>query len=233
MDERVLLVEDHSDIREGIVEYFKEKGCRMLTAPDKEQAMHLCKDPTFDIAILDVMLGEGDAHYEDGFDVCAYLHKHFPHLPVIILSARNGERSIDRGYELGCHEYVPKPCAPWLLYRKAMAKIQLAKHEIQQESTIALHGIFINNEKHICKIDGRDAHLTPISFKLLYYLMINAGRVVSHKELLGLVYDSYTDSDPRNVINWMKRLRDSIGEKAALIECIAGSGYRFKEDEIK
>lgn len=231
MSKCILIVEDDSAIMEGIVEYFAEKGCRMLTASTKEEALFLCEEPAFDLAILDIRLGEGDAHYDDGFEVCDYLHRRYPHLPVIILSARDSERSIDRGYELGCHEYVPKPCKPWLLYRKAMAKIQLAGREMRQESTIALHGIFMDNENHICKIDGWEVHLTPISFKLLYYLMINAGRVVNHKQLFGLVYDSYTDSDPRNVINWMKRLRDSIGEKAVFIESIASKGYRFKEGD--
>ena len=228
---RVLAVEDDSIILKGISKYFSERGMVMSTCGTEEEAYELIDSQTFDLAILDIMLGEGVEHINDGFNICQWIHQETPELPVIILSGRVDNLSVEQGYDLGCHEYVPKPCSPPLLFRKAKAMIQLAKARETDGTKLCIHGVSIDLKSRRCSIGGTDVHLSKMQFDLLHYLMINAGTALTYEQLLAHVWDqSSTNEDPRTVRNHVSRLKKALGEKGDCIEAVVGVGYRFREE---
>jgi len=231
---RILLAEDDSRVVETISGYFGKRGVDIVTCATKDEADALIDAQTFDLAILDVMLGEGPEHTNDGFYLCDRLHKQNAGLPVITLTGtRKDIMSIDQGYDLGCSEYVLKPCDRSLLYRKARAMIQLARAKDAIGTELTLHGIAINTETRRCFIDGAEARLTQKQFDLLHYLMVNAGKVLSYKSLLSQIWNDHSfNVDPRVVTNHISRMkREKLGEKAKYIENVQGKGYRFREEE--
>jgi len=230
---RILLAEDDSRVAEGISSYFGEHGMDVITCATKNEAYALIDTQAFDLAILDVMLGEGPEHANDGFYVCQRLHRQNIGLPVIIFTGtRIDDMSIDQGYDLGCHDYVTKPCDVSLLYRKARAMIQLARSKEICGAELSIHGIAINTDTRRCFVGGTEVHLTQKQFDLLHYLMVNPGKVLYYKSLLSQVWNYHSfNEDPRVVANHVSRMKKALGEKGKYIECVPGKGYRFREEE--
>ena len=227
---RILLAEDDSRVAEGISGYFGERGIEVITCATKDEAHALIDAQTYDLAILDVMLGEGPQHINDGFYLCKRIQRQNAGLPVILFTgARTDDMSIDQGYDLGCHDYVTKPCPESLLYRKARAMIQLAKAKETSGTELSINGIAISTDARRCFVDGTEVHLTQKQFDLLHYLMVKAGTALSYKSLLSQVwnYHSFND-DPRVVANHISRMKKELGDKGRLIECVPGVGYRFQ-----
>lgn len=227
----VFLAEDDSRVVDGICSYFRKKNAEVVHCATKEEAYDLIEMQNFDVAILDIMLGEGPVHVNDGFYICERLHRQNPGLPVIIVSGRTDEMSMEHGYALGCHEYVPKPCSYPILYLKAKAMVQLAKAKEFNGNELNLCSITINTETRRCFIESEEKHLTQKQFDLLHYLMVNAGKVISRESLLsrGWDYHSFLE-DNRVVDQHISRMKKTLGEKSKCIECIQGVGYRFNTE---
>lgn len=221
----ILLVEDDIGIVKSLSLYLTQSGMEMTVAQDGEEATEIFakSGTTFDLVILDLNLPK-----KDGFDVCSDI-RNTSMVPIIVLSARDGEDDKVWALELGADDYISKPFSP----RELMARIgailkRLGKQALisKQEPTLSYGTLVLDREEYLLKISGEPVKVTKTEFLILAFLIEHKDRVVERetlmKEIIG--YDHYLYD--RTIDTHMKNLRKKIGE-AANIETIRGIGYRI------
>lgn len=228
MHRRVLVVEDEPSIAETILyalrtEHFEAEHCE--TGADALQAL---KTGCFDCVILDVGLPD-----ISGFDVCQQLRLH-SQVPVIFLTARDGE--IDRvlGLEIGGDDYVAKPFSPRELVARVRAIMRRAQTApVATAPAAAAAPVLSHDDKRkIIHCHGKALDLSRNEYQLLLTLMLNPGRVLSREQLLGLAWPDPGSVTDRTVDAHIKSLRAKIREavpECDPIETRRGMGYALKE----
>ena len=224
MKYKVLIVEDEELMREVIKDYFEDGGFEVTECGNGANALDLIEDYDYDIILLDIMIPE-----VDGFSVCRRIRK-TKDIPIIMITARSEEEDKLLGYELGADDYVTKPFSPKVLLAKATALLNRVHGTVVGESDIInLCGITVNKISHTVTVDNEDVELTPKEFDLLYFLMINKGRVLSRDTLLSKVWGYDYFGDLRTVDTHIKKLRAKLGDKAVYIKTMIKAGYKFEE----
>lgn len=221
---RILLVEDDSQIREIIQDYFSDKSNGefiMDTAGGGFAGQEKCAENDYDIVLLDVMLPE-----LDGFCICRELRKRSD-VPIIFITARNQERDKLYGYQLGCDDYVSKPFSLAELYAKATALIKRAKGTVRDEGVI-VGSICLNPYRYTVYVSGEEVRLAPIEFAILNVLMENRGKVVSRESLLIRLWGYDFDGNDRVVDNHIKKLRKALGPASSQIKTVIKLGYKLE-----
>ena len=226
MKYKVLIVEDEELMREVIKDYFEDGGFEVEECGNGNDALEMLEDYEYryDLILLDIMIPG-----IDGFSVCRRIRK-TKDIPIIMITARSDEDDKLLGYELGADDYVTKPFSPKVLLAKATAILNRIHGTVVGENdVITLAGITVNQLSHTVMIDGAKVELTPKEFDLLYYLMINKGRVLSRDTLLSKVWGYDYFGDLRTVDTHIKKLRAKIGDKAVHIKTLIKAGYKFEE----
>ncbi|MDD4957434.1 MAG: response regulator transcription factor [Candidatus Omnitrophica bacterium] len=225
--EKILIVEDDRNIS-NLVKYNLEKaGYACLASFSGEDALSRIEREKIDLIVLDIMLPE-----IDGLEVCRRVKgaKATCNVPVVMLTAKGEE--VDRivGLELGADDYIVKPFSPRELVLRVKAILKRASGEGGTEvETLEAGRIKIDVPCHKVTVDGKEAILTPMEFKLLLTLMERAGRVQSRERLLNDVWDISSDVTTRTIDTHIKRLREKLGKSGKAIETVRGIGYRFKK----
>jgi two-component system, OmpR family, KDP operon response regulator KdpE len=172
-------------------------------------------------AIIEVVLPDGD-----GVEVCQRLRE-WSAMPVILLSAVCDEELQVRAFEAGADDYVTKPFRPRELVARLFANLRRA--EPRGEPSVALHGLEIDLAARAVRRDGHEVRLTPIEFKLLGVLTQNRGRLVTHNELLRLVWGAaYLDARQMlraHIANLRRKIEPADGARP--IHTDHGVGYRL------
>jgi len=216
---RILIVEDEARIRAFLARAFEAEGFAVDVVEMGERALVRASAGSYDLVILDLMLpGLG------GLDTLAELHRRFPELPVLILSARSDLATKLRGFELGAVDYVAKPFA--LDELLARARVQLRRARPAEEGTVLQVGrLALDLARRQARVGDTVADLSDREFRLLHFLMEHVGEVVSRERLLAEVWGY--DFDPRsNVVDvCVRRLRRRLGPDAP-IETVRNAGYR-------
>ncbi|MEG6506464.1 response regulator transcription factor [Nitratidesulfovibrio sp. 1201_IL3209] len=226
--ERILVVEDDEDILQLLTFTFESAGFEVRTATTGREGLDIALRQKPALVLLDLMLPG-----MSGLDVCREL-KRLPEtedVPVIMLTARGEE--VDRivGLELGADDYVVKPFSPRELVLRIRAVLKRAQGvaENPQRSQWQIDGLALDLDAHRVEVDGEEAALTATEFRLLAELVRNRGRVRTRDQLLNTVWGYEFEGYARTVDTHVRRLRQKIGDYAAMIETIRGVGYRFKE----
>jgi len=223
MKYKVLIVEDEELMREVIKDYFEDGGFEVSECASGAEAIELVDDYDYDIILLDIMIPE-----VDGFSVCRRIRKN-KDVPIIMITARSEEEDKLLGYELGADDYVTKPFSPKVLLAKAIAILNRVHGTVVGENdVINLCGITVNKISHTVTVDGNEVELTPKEFDLLYFLMINKGRVLSRDTLLSKVWGYDYFGDLRTVDTHVKQLRAKLKDSGDMIVTVRGVGYRLE-----
>ncbi len=226
--EKILVVDDESDIL-SLVQYNLEKeGFKVITASDGQEALQrIAAEPPHAI-ILDLMLPQ-----IDGLEVCRQIRKNeaTSDIPVIMLTAKGEE--IDRvvGFELGADDYITKPFSPRELILRLKAVLKRASHREEPAKRLVLGDLVIDMDRHQVRVAGEEIGLTHTEFKLLITLAGRKGRVQTRDRLLADVWNYDPDIDSRTVDTHIKRLRSKLGKWGEAVETVRGMGYRFHEEE--
>lgn len=223
MVRNILAVEDDTDLREYLRELLADHGYAIQTASAGVEALNLIKKVEPDLVILD--LGLPDI---DGESVCSQLKKEHPELPVIILTAKDGASNVVRGLDLGADDYITKPFDGDVL----LARIKARLRTLPGDSTkLKIADLELNPTNHEVKRAEKMIKLTPQEFKLLQYLMINKGRILTRDMILSRLWDSSPDIETRVVDVYIGYLRKKIdaGFKKKLLHSVRGFGYMIKE----
>jgi len=226
---RVLIVDDDPPSRKMTAFLLQEEGYTVLTAEDGQQALDMIDREQPDLVILDVMMP-----HVDGLEVCRRVRQHL-NVPIIMLSAK-GETS-DRvlGLEVGADDYLPKPFEPTellarvkALKRRAESFASPASQERLTVGDVTLDAV----ANRASMTDGRVIEMTPIEFRLLYTLMRNAGRTMTHDMLLDAVWGYDYAGYSNQIAVYIRRLRAKIEENPdnpVRLTTVRGVGYRFEK----
>lgn len=224
----LLIVEDDSEMREGLRGFFEIEGYRVTLAGDGEDALSMLRnDPEFDLVILDVMLPK-----KTGFDVLREVQVASQKVPVVLMTALGEQEHIIRGFKLGADDYVVKPFSADVLSARVKAILSRSQPPATAPMDIIRFGdVTVNFSSHEAQRGAEDLHLTALEFDLLRYLIQNEGRTVSRRTLIRDVWGVQGDLITRTVDRHVASLRKKIEpdqHNPQHIHTVYGTGYRFK-----
>lgn len=218
---KILVVEDDVSIREGIESILTENNYIVVTADDGAQALSRLKKEPPDLVVLDLNLPK-----ISGETVCREIKKTDSKIPVIILTAKGHTTDVLNGFKLGADDYISKPFDLEVLLARIKARL---KKEEQEKITVG--DLEINTASIKVTRGGREIKLSPHEFKLLHYLALNKGNVLSRDMILSRVWQYSYDIDTRVVdvyIGYLRKKIDADFEKK-IISSVRGFGYLIKE----
>lgn len=216
---RILVLEDEARIRAFLARAFEAEGFAVDVVGDGEEGLTLALAGSYEFVILDLLLPS-----LDGLDVLRALHRQRPQLPVLILSARSDLATKLQGFELGAVDYLAKPFSLEELLARARVQLRRA-HRAESGAVLRAGSLALDVTRRQARVGEIVADLPDREFRLLHFLMLHAGEVVSRQRLLSEVWGF--DFDPRsNVVDvCVRRLRRQLGP-AAPIETVRNAGYR-------
>lgn len=223
---KILVVDDEEGIRRLISKYAEFEGHSVAEAENGMQAIKMCREGEYDIAIVDIMTPE-----LDGFSACREIRK-FSDIPIIILSARGEEYDRINGFEIGVDDYVVKPFSPKELMLRidaVMKRYGSGRGETAREESevITIEGLCADVTARIVYIDGARVDMTPKEYDLLFFMMKNKNIALSREKLITEVWGYDYFGDDRTLDTHIKLLRKSLGEYSKFIVTLRGVGYRF------
>lgn len=226
MHRNLLIVEDEKGIRNLVSMYFKKEGFNIYEAEDGEDAIKMFSQLDIDLVILDIMIP-----FIDGFKVCRHIREKSS-VPVIMLTAKNQEQDMLRGFELGADEYVTKPFSPKVLVARANAVLKRSENDYEKNNTFNLDELSVDFNSGIVSVRGLEVELTKKEYSLLEYLINNKGSILPKESILDRVWGYDYFGDPRTVDTHIKRLREKLGDMSKFIVTVRGRGYKFDVEQV-
>jgi two-component system OmpR family response regulator len=218
---RLLVVDDEPTILELLAGTLRFAGFDVLTAVSGAEALRAAATAKPDLILLDVMMPECD-----GFDVIRRIRAGGPRIPVIFLTARDSVHERVTGLTLGGDDYVTKPFSLNEVLARIRAVLRRSRGEPEAGSRLVVADLELDEDSHQVWRAGTEVGLSPNEFKLLRYLMINAGRVLSRAQILDHVWDYSFDGDGNIVESYICYLRRKLDRgEPRLIHTIRGIGY--------
>ena len=222
--ETILIIEDDSDLREGLHFSFAGDGYDVLDAGTKRQGLYEIKKGVCDLVLLDCNLPDGT-----GFELCKEIRS-FSKVPVIMLTARDTEMDEIKALELGVDDYLSKPFSLGVL----KARIKRLLDRKAEPAKLVSGELAI--DKNTCRVykNGEEIVLSRQEYKLLLYLLENKNHVLSKEQILSHIWDNEGKFvDPNTVSVNISRLRTKVENNASdpkYIKTIHGIGYIWKEE---
>jgi DNA-binding response OmpR family regulator len=223
MNKSILIVEDEKGIQEYLKEFLIDNGFLVQTASDGATTLNLIRKSQPDLVLLDLGLPD-----MSGESVCLEIRRKYPELRLIIVSARNDTQDIVKGLSLGADDYITKP----FTLDELMARVNARLRSNDTSNVIRKIGdLELNQETHEVKRKNKLIELSPTEFRLLEYLMINKGKVVTREMILNKIWSASPDIETRSVDIYIGYLRKKIdkGFSDKLIQSVRGFGYILKE----
>ena len=232
---RILIVEDEQHLAEGLRFNLEAEGYDAHLTADGEAALEQLQNSNFDAVVLDVMLPG-----IDGFEVAKQMRGLGDYTPVLMLTARGRPEDVLAGFEAGADDYLPKPFDLEIFLARMSALLRRQKWSRRRESkgdnarpadVVTVNGREIDFQN--LELRGANAELTPLTLMesdLLRYLIANAGRAVSRKQILEDVWHLSEDTDTRAIDNFIVRLRKLIEDtptRPQYLLTVRGVGYKF------
>lgn len=229
MKQKIVVVEDETDIRELIAHNLNRDGFEVETVLDGEKAIQLIRDTLPDLILLDLMIPK-----LDGLEVCKVLKKDeaTSQIPIIMVTAKGEESDIVLGLGLGADDYLSKPFSPKELLARIKAVLRRGKTRDHQKGKqrLVFKDLVIDVDRHEVLISDRPVVFTATEFKLLHFLATHSGRVFSRSHLLSSVIGEDAFVFERNIDVHIQSLRKKMGTFRSMIETVRGVGYRFRGD---
>ncbi|MGB3330574.1 MAG: response regulator transcription factor [Thermomicrobiales bacterium] len=225
-DERVLIVEDDDSIRELVSTALRFTGFQTEAVASGSAALAEARNAHFDLLVLDVNLPD-----LDGFSVCRKLREDRNDVPVIFLTARDDPSDLRAGFTGGGDDYMTKPFSLEELMLRIDALLRrTARGGSNDEPTRLTCGdLALDDESYRVWRGKGEVSLSPTEFRLLRYLMLNQGRVVSKHQILDHVWHYDFGGDPSAVETYISYLRRKLDDREAqLIRTVRGFGYTLQ-----
>ena len=221
----ILIVDDEARIRTLIAKYAAFEGYATDEADNGMQAVEKCREKTYDLVIMDVMMPE-----LDGFSAVREIRKE-KNIPVIMLSARGEEYDRIHGFELGVDDYVVKPFSPRDLMMRVSAVLKRSGAlQDSAEEIVRIGELEVNFTARRVSVGGKELDLSPKEYDLLFYMVRNRGIALTREKLISEVWGYDFFGDDRTLDTHIKLLRKELGPCADLITTLRGVGYRFEKE---
>lgn len=221
--ERLLVVDDEATVRELLSAALRFAGFRVTSAATAAEAVAAATGEPPDLVLLDVMLPD-----MDGFEVVRRLRERRAAVPVLFLTARDRQSDKVTGLALGADDYVTKPFDLAELIERIRAILR--RTQGRQADVLTVGTLALDADGHLVTLAGRPVRVSATEFRLLRYLMENAGRVVSKAQILDRVWNYDFGGDAGIVDTYISYLRRKVDtEEPKLIHTVHGVGYVLRE----
>ncbi len=219
---RILLVEDEAPLRETLAARLKREGYAVDAASDGEEGIYLGREVPFDVGIIDLGLPR-----MSGMDLVRLLRSEGKKFPILILTARSSWQDKVEGLKSGADDYLVKPFHVEELLARLNALLRRAAG--WSKPTIDCGPITLDLAAQTVTVEGVSVDLTSYEYKVLEYLMLHAGELVSKADLTEHIYQQDFDRDSNVLEVFIGRLRKKLDPEGTLkpIETVRGRGYRF------
>ena len=219
---RLLVIEDDATLRETVTTIFKQTGFAVEQAADGKEGLYFALEYPIDLAIIDLGLPE-----MSGLDIIREVRKQGKTYPILILTARDRWEDKVDGLDAGSDDYVVKP----FQFEEIIARVNaLVRRSGGWASSIMTAGpVCLDLSRQEVKVDDAVIELTSYEYKIIEYLMVRAGQVISKTELTERLYDQDFERDSNVIEVFVGRLRKKLDPDNTIkpIETLRGRGYRF------
>ena len=222
----ILVIDDEPPIRRLLRAGLSTQGYGILEAPDGRTALDVLAREPVDLVLLDLGLPDMRGH-----DLLRVIRERHRDLPVVVLSSRNDEPSKVDALDLGADDYVTKPFG----MAELLARLRTAlRHQLAakgEHAVFHVEGLSVDLVRRVVRLDGGEVKLTPREYDFLRVLVLHAGKVMTHAQLLGQVASS---SDPQYLRVYMRQLRQKLEadpERPRILLTETGVGYRLRAPE--
>lgn len=222
----VLIVDDDSKLQELLREYFQKENFEVYTASSGPDALREAAGRQPDIILLDLMLPG-----LDGYEVCRRLREKSA-VPIIMLTARDGEADRLNGLDIGADDYVTKPFSNRELVARVRALLRRSYGSLSPAgaSLLKVGGLTLDTAQHLVKLEGEIIELTPIEFSLLECFMKHPYQAFNRLQLMenshGFAFDGYERTIDAHIRN-LRRKIEPDPKSPRYILTIYGIGYKM------
>jgi two-component system response regulator PhoP len=220
---RLLIVEDELSLQQQLADSLRAQDYVVDVAGDGEEGLYFGQEYPIDLAIIDLGLPK-----LDGVALIKQLRKEAYSYPILILTARNRWQEKVEGLEAGADDYLTKPFHPEELL--ARIKVLLRRSVGLADNSLVCGPISIDTSSKQVALNGEPLTITAYEYRLLSYLMMHTGKVLSKRELVDHIYEEDDDRDSNTIEVFIRRLRKKLDPDGTLnpIETQRGRGYRFQ-----
>jgi DNA-binding response OmpR family regulator len=231
MTRSVLVVDDEPTLRDALAEALTQDGLRVITAADGREALERFRADPPDLVLLDIMLPQ-----ISGIEVCRILRRESS-VPIVMLTAKDGEIDKVVGLELGADDYVTKPFS----LRELMARIRAQLRRLDASpptppgqppaegfEPVRLGEVTVDLAGHRLLREGQDLPVTPKAFELLAFLVRNPGHVFGRDQLLERVWGYDYAGETRTVdvhVHWLRSAIEADPSQPRFLQTVRGVGY--------
>lgn len=219
---RILIVEDETELREQLQQLLRKNGFAADTAADGREAVFMGREYPFDLAVVDIGLPD-----RSGVEVIREWRELGRSFPVLILTARGRWQEKVEGLEAGADDYMVKPFHHEELLARVRALLRRAAGIAS--STVQSGPVSLDTTAQTVRVGDTQLELTAYEYKVIEYLLLNPGKVVSKSELTEHIYEQDFDRDSNVIEVFIGRLRKKLDPDNRLkpIETLRGRGYRW------
>ena len=225
--QNILVVEDEEDIANSIKIFLEDEGYNVIICLDSKNAMSLINKMDFQLILLDIMMPR-----LGGMELARLIRKGSS-VPIIFISAKSESIDKIKGLNAGADDYITKPFEPLELIARAKANIRryckLGAHI--SEDSLKIGGLEINDKTKEVFVDGNLIKLTPIEYKVLFFLATHKGQVFSIKQIYENVWKEPSDGYEKKVVVHICHIRDKIEvvpKDPIYIKAVWGLGYKVE-----
>jgi two-component system OmpR family response regulator len=222
---RILIVEDEEHLAMAVASGLRAEGFSVDVAASGTEGLKRARERSYDLVVLDILLPG-----VNGFQVCATLRAEGDWVPILMLTAKDGELDEAEALDTGADDFLTKPFSFVVLLARIRALLRRGRRE--RPAILRAGDLTLDPAEHTCHRAGTAIRLTPREFSLLEYLLRFAGEVVPKRELLLHVWGEGFDGDPNIVEVYVGYLRRKIdhGFDRSSLQTVRGIGYRLGAD---
>ncbi|NQW21491.1 MAG: response regulator transcription factor [Chloroflexi bacterium] len=217
---KILVVDDEESLADMLTTALKFAGYEASSEPTGLDALNAIKNFPPDLVILDVNLPD-----IDGFEVCRRIRNDGFQAPVIFLTARDSTSDLRTGFGGGGDDYLTKPFSLEELSLRIEAILRRTQTG-EDGNRLSCTNLILDEDLHQVFVSDREIELSPTEYKLLRYLMLNQGHVLSKTQILDYVWEYEFEGNDAVVETYVSYLRKKLGSDASeLIRTVRGTGY--------
>lgn len=223
---RILVADDEEPVRDFISRNLRARGYTVSEATNGVEALFLWESESPHLLILDIMMPR-----MDGLEVCRHIRE-VSTVPVIVLTALDAETDKVAALDMGADDYLTKPFGVEEMLARVRASLRRSHWHTDsvQQGTRTFGSLEVDLEGRVVRREGIDVRLTPTEFALLEQLVMHAGKVLSHRQLLQRVWGEEYGEEAEYLRVYMGRLRRKLEQDPAnprFLLTESGIGYRF------
>lgn len=224
--QKILIVEDDLSIQALLHDFLKDAGYDVTVAADGVEALAKYSEQSFDLVLLDIMLPK-----IDGYGVCEVIRQQSD-VPIIMLTALDGEENQIKGLDLQADDYITKPFSMPVLLRKIAAVLRRSSKHNDAPKIMRYKALTLDLDGYKAYVGDASVDLTPREFEILRELLTHKGRILTRQNFLQTLWKYEFFGEERIIDTHIKNLRKKLGT-ADYIETIRGVGYRIDKEDDK